>query len=74
MSDHRRQFIGTPGRTLRACPVCRRAVYTVREPAVDEVGELVHYAVHDDGAGRDCLMSDQRAAIRAVAFTHRRAA
>lgn len=58
-----------PGTSSRYCPVCNHEVLTHREPTSDERGETVVYHEHWDGMGRSCLMSGERAAIRAVAFT-----
>lgn len=63
-----------PGLTLRVCPVCKQDVRSHREPVADERDEVVVYHQHSDGAGRRCEMSGKAAALRAVAFTVRRAA
>ncbi|MCG5431196.1 hypothetical protein LV457_02685 [Mycobacterium sp. MYCO198283] len=56
-----------PGYVLRACPVCKAAVDTVRQPGRGR--ELVWYADHLDGVQRFCPMSGRGAALAAVAFT-----
>lgn len=58
-----------PGYEPRFCPVCNQKVGTHREPTNDERLESVVYHQHWDTIGKTCRMSNERAAIRAVAFT-----
>lgn len=58
-----------PGYTMRFCPVCGQKAGTHREPVDDDRDEVVSYHAHNDGLGKPCRMSGERAAIRAVAFT-----
>lgn len=63
-----------PGVAVRVCPVCARDARSHREPVTDERDEVVVYHQHQDGCRRRCEMSGKAAALRAVAFTVRRAA
>lgn len=58
-----------PGWAIRFCPVCGQMVDTHREPVTDERREVVVYHQHWDTLGKRCLMSEERAALLAVAFT-----
>lgn len=60
-----------PGYAIRFCPVCHQETGTHRKPVEDRRSEVVEYHQHRDTARRKCVMSDQYAAIGAVAFTGR---
>jgi hypothetical protein len=66
--------LALPGFAVRVCPVCKRDVRSHREPVPDVRGEVVFYHQHSDGVGSLCEMSGRVAALRAVAFTVRKAA